>query len=291
MLGMSRRRLFQCTVAACACTLTQPVKSSAQDGFLCSTIAPVRGTSPDITPFNMPGSDVVSAPQVLRLEKEFKLTPFGVAALPDRWRPKEGLTPDGKVTLGVHFLNGEAAQHGRMRQIAEEWLQHGVEQHVAFAWDNIPRDRAQIRVRFGPPGGNWSRVGRHARAVTDLSNPTMNIQDLEDGIIRHEVGHALGMQHEHQHPNANIRWKTVGEITQAILADPRNQHWTDAHTQLNVTGRPPGIAHCVGDPRFHPDSVMMYPVDPKWNLDGLRFRPAENIKERDFLCVRALYSV
>lgn len=84
---------------------------------------------------------------------------------------------------------------------------------------------AVIRITFDhrhPDGNTWSYVGREAEGVGP-DKPTMNLSDVtgyqsdeiregseEYGDIMHQFFHALGMRHQHQHPERNFTISATG---------------------------------------------------------------------------------
>jgi hypothetical protein len=94
---------------------------------------------------------------------------------------------------------------------------------------------AEIRIAFDESDGSWSYVGR------DILEPpqndrTMNFGwDLTDAYggttALHEIGHTLGMPHEHQNPYAGIVWNE--EAVYDFLGGPPN-NWPRETTFNNV---------------------------------------------------------
>jgi Astacin (Peptidase family M12A) len=69
------------------------------------------------------------------------------------------------------------------------------------------REQSDCRISFKQDGSSWSNVGRDVLTVAK-TEPTMNLGwdiSTDNDAIIHEIGHTLGMQHEHQNPNAGVK--------------------------------------------------------------------------------------
>ncbi|MGE5697845.1 MAG: M12 family metallopeptidase [Candidatus Sericytochromatia bacterium] len=115
----------------------------------------------------------------------------------------------------------------------------------------------EIRIGYAREG-SWSYVGRQ---ILDkpLNERTMNFGwplDRDDyGLTTaiHEIGHTLGMPHEHQNPFAGIVWNE--EAVYKYLGGPPN-NWPRETTFHNVL-RKIDPAEVTGS-NWDPDSVMEY---------------------------------
>jgi hypothetical protein len=147
----------------------------------------------------------------------------GVVARAITWRPGQ--------TVKVCFKAGTRGAHERVMRAAREWMQYA---NIVFDFEEngaprMCRGNEDIKIDFVDNKGWWSAYGTMSRQ----RDPSMNLQFLgvdtpryTNGqaapetelrrIILHEFGHALGMMHEHQSPNAQcdseINWDAAYQM-------------------------------------------------------------------------------
>ncbi|MGW6517956.1 beta-glucuronidase AbsR1 [Streptomyces sp. NPDC054950] len=175
--------------------------------------------------------------------------------------------PGSGGTRWVSWVGGED-QREVVRDCFREWRELGI--GVSFA-EVADRSEAELRIGFQPGDGSWSAVGRDALSA-GLNERTMNFGwDLtapgERATALHEIGHALGMQHEHQNPFAGLHWDD--EAVYADLAGPPN-HWSRDRTWFNILRKldPAEVNGSVWDSQ----SVMEYPFSAGLILEPEHFR-------------------
>jgi hypothetical protein len=116
----------------------------------------------------------------------------------------------------------DKAHQDVVRGAFDHWKAQGI--GLEFA-EVTSRDEAEVRIGFMEGDGAWSYLGRQIldRGVNER---TMNFGwDLlrsprEADTALHEIGHTLGLPHEHQNPNAGIVWDE--EKVYTTLAGPPN---------------------------------------------------------------------
>ena len=152
------------------------------------------------------------------------------------------------------------------------------------------RDDAEVRIGFMDGDGSWSYIGRYILEI-GTNRRTMNIgwditSDIDTAV--HEIGHTLGLPHEHQNPNAGIVWNE--EAVYAALAAPPNE-WPQEKTWYNIIRKisPDSVQGSNWDPK----SIMHYPFnaglikEPSEYSNGLF--PPPGLSERDKIWIRNFY--
>ncbi len=143
---------------------------------------------------------------------------------------------------------------------------------------------AEIRIAF-IPGGSWSYIGTDSLRISS-EDATMNLSWVDQGIVLHELGHALGLGHEHQPPDGGIQWNRE-VVIQDLIGPPT--FWTRRQIEHNVlkkydVGQTNGV-------EFDPKSIMLYRVPPTWTLDGFHteFNTALSAGDKGFIASGLAY--
>jgi len=163
-------------------------------------------------------------------------------------------------TIKVCFHGGTRKAQERVARIAREWMQYA---NVTFDFEEGGAPRAcaagkpaDIKIAFEDNKGWWSVPG----TISRTQDPSMNLQfygvdtpKLANGqpaaeapmraTVLHEFGHALGLLHEHQSPNANcdaeIDWTAAYKVGTDIGWDQaqvdRNFRQLATSVSLNAT--------------------------------------------------------
>lgn len=175
-----------------------------------------------------------------------------------------------KSVLRVRFLDGNSYVQSKVRQYANEWSQFA---KIEFQFvENEPSD---IRISFDPDSGSWSYVGRN-NAYIPSHRATMNFgwfnnRTSESEFRRttlHEFGHALGLSHEHQHPEVNIDWNR--EAVYSYYS--RTQDWSQNDVDRNIFQRYSAANSNFSD--YDQSSIMHYYI-PRSLVNGV-WNPTSN---------------
>lgn len=178
-----------------------------------------------------------------------------------RMRPRAAVEKlklwDNGKRIRVLFLDGETSVKTKVSQIAKEW-----EKDTSLTLDFVTSGASDIRISFLDKGFSWSTVGTDAFTVP-RTQATMNYGWLEpntsqreyERVVRHEFGHALGMIHEHQNPEARgkIPWDKP-----KVYAYYAQQGWSKADVDFNIFALYDEEA--TNFTTFDPTSIMQYAV-------------------------------
>ena len=184
---------------------------------------------------------------------------------------------------------GPDAQRGAVRRAFQEWKDLGIGLEFREVTD---RSESEVRIGFMETDGSWSYVGKDVLGQ-GVNDRTMNFGwDLTDDYGRttalHEIGHTLGMPHEHQNPFAGIVWDEA-KVYEYFSGPPNN--WTRGQAFNNVLSKI-SVAEVEGS-SWDPDSVMEYwfPAglvrEPARYRDGLN--PPGGLSDRDEEFLRKWY--
>jgi hypothetical protein len=149
----------------------------------------------------------------------------------------------------------------------------GVGLDFLVVWDH---SEAEVRLGYSTIDGcSASAVGREVLSVPLNEPTTVYGWDLTTaygrGTALHELGHVLGMEHEHQNPFAGIKWHE--QAVYAALAKPPNK-WDQQTTYHNILEKL--TSQQVQGSAWDPDSIMEYEFEPglidepeQYDVDGL----------------------
>jgi hypothetical protein len=200
------------------------------------------------------------------LPRTLPAMPASVAADPRRSRAivlTHAKWVNGTVLHYAFFTSGHfavpATQADAVRQAFAKWKAVG----IGLDFQEVNQlGEAEVRIGYSTADGeSASAVGREVLNVPLNEPTTVYGWDLTtrygSGTALHELGHVLGMEHEHQNPFAGIKWHE--EAVYDALAKPPNR-WDRTTTFHNILEKL--TAQQVQGSTWDPDSIMEYEFEP-----------------------------
>ena len=185
--------------------------------------------------------------------------------------------PNG-VKLTVGFLDNPPAD--LRKRILSHMNAWGAWANVQFVASGI---NSQVRIARTKGEGHSSFLGTDILLVAP-GQPTMNLDEFtmntpEDEfcrVVRHEAGHTLGFEHEHQ------RKEIVDRIdkAKAIAHYAKDQKWSAAETTQQVL-TPLDNSAFVATAATDGNSIMCYPLPAEIMKDGVAVPGGPDIDARD----------
>lgn len=221
---------------------------------------------------------IVSANDVPPICTERGADSLGAAALSNRvWKDKK--------ELKVEFLDGSEFLKNKFRYYSGFWSDHA---NIKFVF--VEKGPSDIRVSFKKDGSSWSYIGNSAENVDD-SDETMHFGWFDESTeevqfrrtILHEIGHALGLIHEHQSPAVNINWnkpavyqyyKDKFDWNKNVVNDNIFRKYTGRRTQYST---------------YDPDSIMHYSIPSAFTLDNSKVDWNTELSQKDKEFIKKLY--
>jgi hypothetical protein len=185
-------------------------------------------------------------------------------------------------TLKIAFLNPPSSAHREGATKAINLWQPSINLKLDF----VDGAEGDIRITMEAPL-NYSAIGTDALLRGPGEN-TMNIgTDPEhpnfEASVLHEFGHALGMQHEHQHPRADIPWNKPTVYNFYLTT----YQWSKEEVDHNLFKLEE--TNFTRTTAYDPTSIMHYVIPNELTIGDWSVQKNKTISQNDRRLMRKIY--
>lgn len=182
----------------------------------------------------------------------------------------KGKTWDVGGIINIAFLDGTPDQKEKVKRWAGQWLLYA---NLHFNWDSSVRD-SDIRISF-KHRGSWSYIGTDAMFI-EKTRATMNFAWLDEAVVLHEFGHALGRMHEHQHPDKPYNYD-IENVLRILSGKPN--YWDRSQIYRNVLDVPKND-NLIKD-AYDGTSIMQYFFPPEFTVERIGMTQNKKLSDAD----------
>jgi hypothetical protein len=197
-------------------------------------------------------------------------------------------------TLRISFLGApDEAFKRQIVDIGSQWLEHA---QLNFALLDNDQRHAEIVIRTdGPETLNQSDYGRY-RSDTNGETMTLGVKPADPNLhamVLHEFGHALGLYHEHQHPDAGIAWDKAAlrRYLSTRFSEEERAHpdYDEIAERLISQNYDPITYQPRITLRYDQKSIMHYPINNAYTVGDHASDWAVELSAKDKQFMRMIY--
>jgi hypothetical protein len=134
--------------------------------------------------------------------------------------------------------------------------------------------RINLKFQFVNSGGNVTidnnYTGGGVTRCLGCQSPSISVSSAAAGLVLHEFGHALGMQHEMKNPNIKLTW------IESVLVQMFGSA-SFVQSQITSTVNPSTVNALA----FDKNSIMIYNLPAKTNVQGIDMRSSNDYTDLD----------
>lgn len=197
---------------------------------------------------------------------------------------------DNGSTITYAFMKGSLIQQRKVVAVLDQWRRYA---NIKFE-HRESLNEATIRISFEERFGSFSYIGRtiesipRDRATMNLGwlEDTLLFTDVERAVLLHEIGHTLGLSHEHASPALGGQ----GTLKQEAYENYNNYVIGGADEAL-VAGAFNAYANFELSNYLETDagSIMKYFMPQEMNEESVQFLPNYGLSDMDLAFIMIIY--